>query len=221
MPHLIKIPAASVEYQARFARPCIGFIGTDRPRAAEAIVDALLPFNFQLANSESASLGNLAAHKVSFKLPERGISLYFSAEEYRFSKDGANWETAEEDGQVLVAAERALLDGSTARVALCTVNLGMHLQLLTTPREEVLAPFVPEPFRHFLVERKANTYGNHLKWATGDLLLDFSLLFANSIFVRFSAQFDGHPPVSEIMAAVRREQHTIFQILDVRERIDG
>jgi hypothetical protein len=221
MPHLFKIPAASVEYQARFERPCIGFIGTDRPRAAEAIVDALLPFNFQLANSESVSAGNLAAHKVTFKLPERGISLYFSAEEYRFTKDGANWETAEQDGQVLVAAERALLNDSSAKVARCTVNLAMHLQLLTTPRDEVLAPFVPEPFRRLFMERQIMSYGNHLKWSTGDLLLDFSLLFANGIFIRFSVQFDGHPPLPEIMTAVRREQEGICQILDVQEHIDG
>ncbi len=52
MPDLVKIPLSSAEYQARFERPVIGFVGADRPRAVEAVIDALLPFGFRLANSE-------------------------------------------------------------------------------------------------------------------------------------------------------------------------
>jgi hypothetical protein len=57
-------------------------------------------------------------------------------------------------------------------------SVGISMQLLTKPREEVLAPFIPEPFRGW---RKAVSYGNHLKW-DGDLLLDFSPVFANGAF---------------------------------------
>ncbi len=46
MPDLVKIPLSSAEYQARFERPVIGFVGADRPRAVEAVIDALLPFGF-------------------------------------------------------------------------------------------------------------------------------------------------------------------------------
>jgi hypothetical protein len=181
----VKIPSASLDYQARFTRPCIGFIGDGRAHAVEAIVNARLPFGFRLANSESHSAGNLAEHKVSFRIPERGISLYFSAEEYRFTKDGPSWATAEDDARVLPAAERALLEGSAANVAICVVTVAMHLQLLAKPREEVLAAFIPAPFRPLVMERKADSYGNHLKWPAGDVLLDFSAVFAN-----------GNPPAA-------------------------
>ena len=52
MPALVKIPLASAEYQARFERPYVGFIANDRPRAFEAVVAALLPFNLRLAHTE-------------------------------------------------------------------------------------------------------------------------------------------------------------------------
>lgn len=46
MPELVKIPLSSAEYLVRFDRPYVGLISTERPRAFEAVVAALLPFNF-------------------------------------------------------------------------------------------------------------------------------------------------------------------------------
>jgi hypothetical protein len=220
VPDLVKILSAAVEYQARFARPCIGFIGNDRPRAVEAIVDALQPFNFRLANSEVLVTGSMADHKVIFRIPDRGISLQFGAEEYRFAKDGANWATEDDDTKILLAAERALLEGSPAEIAQCAVHLGLHLQPLTKTREEVLARFIPEPFRAMLTDRNGRTYGNHLKWPDGDLLLDFSAAFANGIFLRSSSIFAGHPPATEILAKMRSDEEALFQILGIEEHIN-
>ncbi len=217
MPDLIKIPSAAAEIQARFERPCIGFIGADRPRVVEAIVSALLPFNFHLPNTEVVTTGSLADHKVIFKIPERGINFQFGAEEYRFTKEGSTWETAEDDTEVFLAGEHALLEGNSVKVTRCTVIVAVHLQLLTRPRDEVLAPFFPEPFRVLLTQSKAESFGAHLKWTTGDVLLDFSAVFANGIFLRFSSQFEGHPPVSEILTKVRSDGEAIFAILGVQE----
>ena len=44
MAELVKIPSASVEYQARFERPYVSFISYDRSRAFEAVLTALLPY---------------------------------------------------------------------------------------------------------------------------------------------------------------------------------
>src|SRR5512146_553525 len=143
MPDLIKIPMSSAEYVARFDRPYVGLIANDRPRVFEAVVTALLPFGFRLANTEIVTAGTLADHKVIFNLPERGISFQFGAEEYRFAKDGASWNMVDEDTKVLFAAERALLEEGGAKVESGLVTLAMHLQPLSKRREEILAPFVP------------------------------------------------------------------------------
>ena len=217
MPDLIKIPLASTEIQARFEQPCIGFIGLDRPRAVEAIVSALLPFNFRLANSDTVGVGNFAEQKTTFKIPERGITFQFGAEDFRFTKEGSYWETAQEDAEVLVAAEQALMQGSSAKVKQSTINVAMHLQLLTRPRAEVMSPFFPEPFRALLKDSNASTYGTHLKWATGDVLLDFSAAYANGLFVRFSSQLEGYPPLIELLTTLRKNEDEIFSILGVQE----
>jgi hypothetical protein len=217
MAELVRIPLASSEYQARFERPYIGFISHDRTGAFEAVLTALLPFNLRLANTEMVSTGTPADHKAIFRIPERGIRFEFGAEEYRLSKEASSWATADDDGQILLAAERALMEGSGANVTSCMVIVAMHLQPLTKLREEILAPFVPEPFKAFMTQRQTRTYGNHLIFADGDVLLDFSVGFANGIFLRFSSHFNGHPPLSEVLAKVRSDQAALFGILGIEE----
>jgi hypothetical protein len=217
MPELVKIPMASAEYLARFDQPYVGLIASDRQRVFEAVMAALLPFNFKLANTEIITTGTLADHKVIFKLPERGITFQFGAEEYKFGKDGASWGTQEEDTKVLLAAEHALLEGSGANTASCLVTLAMHLQPLTKTREEILMPFVPEPFKLFLTERQAQTFGNHLRWQDGDVLLDFSAALANGIYLRLSAQFKGQQPLLDILTKVRGDEEMLFRILGIEE----
>ncbi|MEP7308902.1 MAG: hypothetical protein ABJA98_25625 [Acidobacteriota bacterium] len=217
MPELVKIPLASVEYIARFDRPYVGLISDDRPKAFAAVIAAWLPFNLRLANCEVVTTGTLADHKAIFRLPDRGIGFQFSAEEYKFTKDGSSWSTLEEDAKVLLAAEGTLLEVTGAKVASCLVNLAMHLQLLDKRREELLAPFVPEPFKSLMAKRDVKTFGNHLRWADGDALLDFSQAFANGIFLRHAVQFDGKPPMVDIMAKVRSDQEMLFEILGVEE----
>ena len=222
MPDLVKIATASAEYQARFDRPYIGLLGNDRPRVFEAVVAALLPFQFRLANTEFVTAGTLADQKVVFRLPEKGISFQFGAEECRLAKQDAWWSTSDEYGEVLNAAERALLESSGAKVASCMVTLAIHLQPLTKTREEILAPFVPQPFKKFMNDRKAQTFGNHLKWSDGgDVLLDFSIAFANGIFLRLSTPFQGRPSLPVILAKVRRDEEQLFEILGIEEDSDA
>jgi hypothetical protein len=221
MPELVIIPSSSAEYEARFERPYIGFISYDRARAYEAVLTALLSFNLRLENTEIVTTGTPANHKTIFRIPERGISFQFGAETYKFNKDFSFWAAANEDGQILLAAERALMEGSGAKVASCRVVVAMHLQPLSKPREEILAPFIPEPFKIFMTQRQTQSYGNHFLFADGDVLLDFSVGFANGIFLRFSSRFMGHPPLSEILAKVRSDQAALFGLLGVEEAVNA
>ena len=221
MAELVKIPFASAEYQALFERPHIAFIGRDLARAFEEVFAVLSSFNFLLANTEIVNTGKPSDHKAIFRIPERGISFQFGAEGYRFSKEFSSWATADDDGQILLAAERALMEGSGAKVASCSAIVGMHLQPLTKPREEILAPFIPEPFKIFMTQRQTQSYATHCIFTDGDVLLDFSVGFANGIFLRFSSRFNGHPPLSEVLAKVRSDQDTLFRILGVEEEANA
>lgn len=221
MPELVKIPLANAEYQVRFVIPHVGFIANDRPKVVEALVAAFMPFNFRLANTEVVTAGTLADHKMIFRIPDRGITFQFGAEEYRFTKEGASWTTVDDDVQVVLAAERALLGESNVTVGSRLVTLAMHLQPLTKQREEILAPFFPEPFKGFVTQRKLLTHANHLKWEDGEVLLDFSAFFANGIFLRLTSQLDGQTTLPEILTKVRNDRAAVFGILGIEEAANG
>jgi hypothetical protein len=103
--------------------------------------------------------------------------------------------------KILVTAEAALLDGTSKKIHSCLVTVALHAQLLTRPREEVLSPFIPAPFQEWA---NATSYGNHLRWPSGDLLIDFSAVYANGIFMKFSTQFEGHPPIEQMLEQVHQ-----------------
>lgn len=217
MPASIKIHFASAEYQARFERPYIGLIGLERARAFEAVVTALLPFSLRLADTEIINAGTPDTHKTIFRLPRYRARFEFGAEEYKFVKDETSWGTAQEDAAIFSAAERALLDGSGPKVALCIARVSMHLELQHNRREEILAPFVSEPFKPLMMQRQARSYGHHIRFADGELILDFSMALENGIFLQIASIFNGHPPLLEVQEKMRADQNALFEILGVEE----
>jgi hypothetical protein len=217
MAELVQIPLANAEYVARFERPYIGFIANERARVIEVVFNALLPFNMRLADIDTVNTGSPAEHKVTFRIPGRSITFEFGAEEYKFNKDRLTSASASDDEQILLAAERALLEGNSAKVASCMLTVAMHMQPLNKTRDEILAPLVPEPFKDLKKQRQAWSFGNHMRFEDGDILLDFSVGFANGIFVRLTSFFPGHPPLSEIIAKLRSDKEALFGILGVEE----
>ena len=221
MPELVKIPSASAEFVARFDRPYLGLLVSDRPKVFEAVMMALLPFDFRLANTEIVSTGKPVEEKLILRIPDRGISFQFGAEEYRFGKDGSSWATAPEDAEIWRAAETALLTESGAKVRSCSVTSAMHLQLLSKTREEILAPFISSPFKQLLAEKQAESFGCHIRFADGEVLIDHSLAYANGIFLKFSTRFQGKPSIDDILAGVRGDEEQVFKMLDVHEATEA
>lgn len=217
MPELVKIPAATADIVARFDRPYIGLLTGERVKVFESLVTALLPFGFRLANTEIVASGKPAEERVVFRIPDRGITFQFGAEEYRFTKDGAAWSTSEEDGLVWSAAETALATESGAMVAACTATLAMHVVPLSKTRDEVIAPFISGPFKQF-TGQAPKAFGAHIRFADRrEILLDYSLGYANGIFLRFSSELDGKRPIPEILAKMHDDEQQVFKMLDVHD----
>jgi hypothetical protein len=217
MAEQVKISLGSAEYLVRFDRPYIELIGTDRQKVIVAVVLGLRPFGIGLNNVEIIAAGPLRNHKTVFRLPERGISFEVSAEEYKLVKENASWATAEDDVAVLVAAQEAVLGEGGVGVSNGAVSIAMHVQPLTKRREEILASFMVRPLKAFLTERKVQSFGNHARWADGDLLLDFSLVVANGIYIRMTRQFAAGAKAPEVLKKLREEQEIVFGILGIEE----
>lgn len=217
MPEKVRIPQAVGEITVQFATPRIDLIGSAMSATVERIADAWIPFGFRLRDLEILSTGAPVDHGVSFKLPSEGIQFQFGAEKYVYRKEQASLMGAEKDLAPLLAAEGVLLAGKMENVSSCVARVAMHLQVETCTTHELLAPLFPAPLRNILGDSPPMSFGNHLVWDGGDLLVDFSVPFANAIFVRFSTHFDGKPEVAEMLSQVRRKHAAILEALGVEE----
>ena len=219
MPSLIKIPYSTVEYQARFARPVVRLIA-GKAEVIQTVVDALLPFGFKFTNLETQ--GALATHRTIFRMPEKSIVFQYGADGCWFTKENSSWQTAEDDLKVLMAAEAAAVLATGCEIATRTVAVAMHLQLLETPREEILTRFTPSPFLEGLPsDYKPVQFAGVVKFSSGTMLFDYSATVANGIFVRFSADFDDKASLHDVMAKVRKDEEFAFSMLGVQEVSNG
>jgi hypothetical protein len=217
MVELVKIPLSNAEYSARFAQAHIPFFYPgNRVKLLENIFAVLSPYNISLGNVEAVAPAALVEHKLIFRLPELGIIFQVGAEGYSFTKEGASWQSVEEYAALLNNLEDALLKTSDTKRDSCQVTLAMHLQPLNKTRREILAPFVPEPLKRLLQEREMSGFGNHLRWPDGDVLIDFSVGYANGIFLRLTSQFVGQP-LNSVLEKVNSDQRSIFRVLNIEE----
>jgi hypothetical protein len=218
MAELVKIPLSEAFYVGRYARPDGGFFFARRQKVFEAVLDAWIPAGLKLANVE-ANLGstNVGEHKITFKLPQRRITLQLGPEEYTFRKEGSSWETAQADALLWERAEAAILNESEVEIASGQATVAMHLEPTTKQREEILAAFVPDRLQGIATDRQANAFGSHLRFPDGEILIDFSVVVPNGIYVRFSSFFKGRQPMKAVLEKLYADEHSYFALLGVAE----
>ena len=93
----------------------------------------------------------------------------------------------------------------------------MHLQPLAKTRDQLLAGFIPPPFLSLATEKGVQSVASHIKFGGGEILLDYSLAYANGVFLRLSSIFQGHPTQAEMLARMTADQERVFKILDIQE----
>jgi hypothetical protein len=215
MPSLITIPYCTAEIHASFARPIIQLIA-DKAAPLQALVDALLPFGFSFENAE-ANGSQMAQHRTTLRIPPRNIAFEFGAQAYKFVKDAFTWDSTPDDLKVLQAAEEALISQG-AEIASRSISVGMHIQLLETPRADVLAPFAPKPFftQDVPPEYKPEQFGFSLKLPRGFVIVDYSRALANGLFIRITADLDGSASLSDVAEKMHRDERFLADLLDVQ-----
>lgn len=217
MPEKVRIPLAVGEITVYFRSPRIDLIGSAMSATVERIAEAWGPFGFRVADLEVMSAGSPADHSVSFRLPAEGVNLQFGAEKYVYRKEQVSWAGAERDFGPLRAAESLLLADKPESAGACVVRVGMHLQSETSTPHQLLAPLLPPTLSGLLGGQMPSRFGNHLLWDHGELLVDFSMAFANAIFVRFSTNFEVKPEFGEMMSEVRKNQTAVMTALGIEE----
>jgi hypothetical protein len=143
MPELITIPISFFEYVADFERPAFA-LWLDRAKVVEAMFDALGPWKPTIDNVEVITTGKNSEQGVNFKLPEKRVAFFFGPMSCKFTKEAADWSSAEEIISILDAARSTLIESSGAVVLVQRTALVMHFQPKTKAFVDVLKPFISQ-----------------------------------------------------------------------------
>ena len=215
VPELITIPISFFEYAADFERPVFA-LWMDRTKVIEGMFDALKPWTPNIDNVEVITTGKHSEQGINFKLPEKRVAFFFGPIGCKFTKDAADWSSAEETIGILDTARSTLIKASGAVVSFQKVTLAMHLQPKTKSFIDILKPFIaPEVVR--LHDEKLMTAATIVKWEKNKLILDGSGSIANGMFVRLEREFDGKTSFAEMALELKKDEDAVFKLLDVAE----
>jgi hypothetical protein len=210
MPEKVTIPISFLEYDAEFVRPIFAAL-MDRASIVQAIFDAMSPWKLEIDNVEPITSGKPSEQGIKFKIPEKKVTFLFGAGSCRFTKDDADWASAEETIGILAAALDALKASSGAAFSAQHVAFALHIQPKKAKFLDLLKPFLSPILQEL--------EGEGVKWDRRRVVLDGSGALANALFLKFEREFDGSSNLREIAIQMKTDEDTLFKILDIEEEL--
>lgn len=215
MAELISIPMSYFEVIAEYEGPNVE-LWLDRAAVVQAIFDALKPWNPQVDDVEIISSGKPSEQGIKFKLTEKRASFFFGPASCKFTKDNADWASAEETISILDTALSTLIKLSGIAIKLQKTLIALHFQPKTQPFFEILRPFVPAQLAA-LDGQPVRTMAVVVKWDNHKVTIDGSGQIANGVFLRFEREFGGSTTYEEIASQLKADEDSLFTVLGVEE----
>jgi hypothetical protein len=218
MPESVTIPLSSFEYIGVFEDPIIS-LWLDRGTIVEAMFKTLKAWNIDVDNVEPRTTGKPSEQGIMFKLPEKKVAFFFGSSQCKFTRDDADWSSAEESIEILGAALKTLTEISGAKLKTQNTAIAMHLQLRKVPFIELLQAFVPAQLA-ILESEKVSTMASIVKWNNRKITIDGSAALANGIFVKLEREFPPASSFQEIARILRSDEDAVFNALGVVEDLE-
>lgn len=214
MPELISIPISFFEATFIYKEPNVG-LWLDRANVVQALFAVLKPWQVDVDNVDVITTGKPSEQGIKFKLPQKQITFFFGPTLCKFSKDNADWESAEETITIMEAAVSVLTQSGKVEPAKIETVIALHMQPKVLPFMKILGPFVPAPLASF--DGEVRTIANIVKWDSRRVIIDGSGQIANGIFLRFDREFSGGVSYEQIAKQLRADEEALFALLDVKE----
>lgn len=217
MPEKVTIPISFLEYSADYDRPIFAAL-MDRAAIVQAIFDALSPWKLEIDNVEPITTGKPSEQGFKFKIPAKKVTFLFGAGSCKFTKDDADWASAEETIGILSAALSALITSAGTKISGQNVAVVLHVQPKKAKFIDIMKPFLSPAMRE-LEGEAVKTGASILKWEKRRVVLDGSGVLANALFLKFEREFDGSAGFLEIADQLRADQGALFKMLNVEEEL--
>lgn len=215
MPEIVVIPISFFEATFDYKEPNI-MLWLDRAVVVQALFSALKPWNIAVDDVEIITTGKPSEQGLKFKLPQKQVSFFFSPTLCRFSKDNADWQSAEDTIAIMDAAYSTLANVGKVDAATIKTVIALHMQPKTLPFIDLLRPFIAEKLS--VLEHEApKTMATVVKWDKRRVTIDGSVQIANGIFLRLEREFDGNVSYEDIAKKLRSDEEALFDAIGVKE----
>lgn len=214
MPELISIPVSYFEATFNYKEPNV-MLWLDRATVVQSLFTALKPWHIDVDNVEVVTTGKPSEQGIKFKIPQKQIAFFFSPTLCKFSKDNADWESAEETIAVMDVAFSALAKSGKIEAATIETVIALHMQPKALTLMKILGPFVPPQLA--ALDGVVKTMATIVKWDKRKVIIDGSGQLANGVFLRFEREFDGTAAYQQIAEQLRADEEALFALLDVKE----
>lgn len=215
MPEIVKIPISYFEIEMEYRTPDFK-MWLDRIDVVQAVYSALQPWGVKVDDLEIVSTGLPSEQGIKFKIPQKLSTFFFGPAGCKFTRDGTNWDTAQETIQILDSSLSALLGHSQAEIIKRKTVIALHAQMINAPFIQILSPFIPHQLAA-LESDKPKTMATVIKWEKRKVTIDGSGQLANGIFIRFEHEFDGTASYDEIARQLWTDEKNIFDVLGIQE----
>ncbi len=215
MPELVTIPISIFDFTVDYERPEFQLLA-DRAGIVQAIFDGLKPWNPSVDDIEFLNTGKTSEQGTNLRLPMKRVSFFIGPSYFRFSKEAADWHSAQETIEILDHVLSALLRLSGVKVATKKTSLSMHLQPRRLTFIDILRPFIAPPLAA-LESDPLITLAAVAKWNNRKVTVDGSAAVANGVFVRLDRDFPAASTYEDIIQQLKTDQANIFELLGVEE----
>jgi hypothetical protein len=215
MVEFVTIPESFFEVAIDYEKPDIRLL-SDRTSVVQGIFEALLPWNSKVDDIEVLTAGKITEQGVMFKLPQKHISFFVGVTYCRFSRNAADWDSAEETITILDAVVSALANLSGVVMGTKRTAIGVHLQPRTLPFMEILLPFVAAQLAGIELE-PIKTMATVAKWGNRKVTIDGSGAIANGIFLKLERDFVSATTCDEMAQQLRKDEDELFAIMGVKK----
>jgi hypothetical protein len=208
------VPNAFVDFRLNFGRSILEK-WNQNGAIIQALLDALKPWNVRLGNvSSKSATANLGEIQVSFEIVPQRIVFNLFLEAASLLVINISWEDASNVRRLIEAIRPALVKCTGAEIASIQATLAFHI----TPNDgesvrEITKKFAPADET---ADESVMAFGFSIYRRDASKVVDLSLLYPNSLFVKLIRNFDQSRSPDEIEAALRSDQASVLSQLGLK-----
>lgn len=213
-PTIVTVPLSFVEYRLNFSETLLEE-WRDNGTIVKALLRALRPWNVQLSGvSIKPSPANLGEIQIIFEVvPQKVVFNLFLGAATLFAAN-LSWTEAPFLRGVIEAVRPVLVERFNVEIANQQVTLNMHLTPQGKTVREITKRFSPSDQERD--DGSVRAFGFSIYRKESSCVVDLSLMYENSLFVRLIRSFDKSHPVSEIESALQTDQANVLSWLHLK-----